>query len=269
MIVGINNINQVIKAKNNSWNGDCVNPIHERRTSMFRGNFLRFFVVLLFLGFSNSSIGQTAKKGDSLTAQKRELYFMIIFSQEGSGHEPWLSHTFATFVKATGTGSDRNQYRLEHHTISWLPASRDVRLLRLGPEPGKNFSREDTLRWARSLNVRISMLGPYQIQKELYERAVRQVQRLNQGKIAYKAIDGRFRPDVASNCFHAISDIDADNGLLQTGTAHGDDASSMVVMHLKRWLIRPEEVHDWVAQRLGVSDSGIVHLKMDRLANTQ
>jgi len=234
---------------------------------MLCGKFLRSFVILIFLVFPNTSFGQIAKKGESSTAQKGEAYFMIIFSQEGPGHEPWLSHTFATFVKATGAGSDKGQYHLEQHTISWLPASRDIRLLRLRPEPGKNFSSEETLRWARSLNVRISMLGPYQIQKELYERAVRQVQRLNQGKIAFKAIDGRFRPDVASNCFHAIADIDTDNGLLDTGVAHGDAASTMVAMHLKRWLIRPEEVHDWVAQRLGVSDSGIVRLKLETSAD--
>src|SRR5262249_44362940 len=154
--------------------------------------FLRSFVILIFLVFSNASFGQIAKKGGSSTAQKGETYFMIIFSQEGPGHEPWLSHTFATFVKATGAGADKGQYHLELRTISWLPASRDIRLLRLRPETGKNFSLEETLRWARSLNVRISMLGPYQIQKELYQRAAGQVQRLNQGKIAFKAIDGRF-----------------------------------------------------------------------------
>jgi hypothetical protein len=190
--------------------------------------------------------------------ESRDSYYMMIFAQEGPGHEPWLSHTFATFVKATGSGSNRSQYKIESHTISWLPASRDVRLLRLSPERGKNFSLEETLRWAKSLNLRITMWGPYQIRQELYQRAVQQVKRLDQGKIAYKALDGRFRPEVASNCFHVISDIDTDNGLLNTGTAHGDGATLMVLNHLKRWLIRPEEVHDWAARRIGLNDSNIV-----------
>jgi hypothetical protein len=199
----------------------------------------------------------------SFAQTDRDSYYMILFSQEGPGHEPWLSHTFATFIKATGDRSDKKHFRLGHHTISWLPASRDVHLLRLRPEAGKNYTLKETLRLARSLNVRVSMWGPLQIDKELYERAMRQVKRLNEGKVAYKAIDTRFRPDVASNCFHVISDIDADNGLLNTGTAHGDDASSMVLMHLKRWLIHPEKVHEWVTQRLGLTDSSIVRLKME------
>src|SRR5262245_49603432 len=119
---------------------------------MLLGKSLKLFVGLIFLAVPNSSIGQTVKKGEASTAQKGEGYFLIIFSQEGPGHEPWLSHTFATFVKATGAGANKGQYHLEHHTISWLPASRDIRLLRLRPETGKNFSLEESLRWARSLN---------------------------------------------------------------------------------------------------------------------
>lgn len=226
---------------------------------MLRGKHLMFFVALIFLGFPSVSFAQTDRKA----------YFMILFSQDGPGHEPWLSHTFATFIKATGNRADKDHFRLEHHTISWLPASGDVRLLRLRPETGKNFRLKETLKLARSLNTRISMWGPIQIEKKLYQRALRQVKRLNQEKIAYKAIDGRFRPDVASNCFHAISDIDTDNGFLNTGTAHGDEASAMVLMHLRRWLIHPENVHDWVTQRLGLNDSGIVRLKMDSFAETQ
>jgi hypothetical protein len=202
------------------------------------------------------------------TSQQKETHYMIIFSQEGPGHEPALSHTFATFIQATGSGSDRSKYRVEHHTISWLPASGDVRLLRR-PETGKNFSLDESLRLARSLNLRVSMLGPYQIKKELYLRAIAQVKRLNSGEIAYKAIDRRFRPDIASNCFHAISDIDADNGLLDTGAAHGDDASSMVVRHLRRWIIRPQEMHDWAIQRLGLGDSGIRRLQLDTLTEAR
>jgi len=201
--------------------------------------------------------------GGAGAGENHDSYFMMIFAQEGPGHEPWLSHTFATFVKASGSGTNKNQYKIEGHTISWLPATLDVRLLRLSPERGKNFSLEETLRRAKSLNLRITMWGPYQINEELYERAVRQEKHLKQGAIGYKALDGRFRPNVASNCFHAISDVDADNGLLNTGTAHGDEATLMVLNHLKRWLLRPEEVHDWVARRMGVSDPAIVRGVLD------
>ncbi len=188
----------------------------------------------------------------------RTAYFMVIFAQDSDSHDPVLSHTFATFIKTTGNGPDKDKYQVEKQTISWLPASLDIRLLRLFPERGTNLGLDETLRWARSRNSRISMWGPYPIQKELYQRALRQVKRLNEGAISFKALDRRFRPDVASNCFHAVSDIDSDNGLLNTGTAHGADASYMVLLHLKRWIIRPEEVHDWVGERLGLTDPGII-----------
>jgi hypothetical protein len=194
--------------------------------------------------------------------EARESYFMLIFAQEGESHEPTESHTFATFVKATGNGSEKTNYKLENHTISWLPASLDIRLVRFFPEKGTNLDLKSSLGWARSRNARISMWGPYQIKKELYQRAVRQVERLNRGAIAYKAIDRRFRPDQASNCFHAVSDIDTDNGLLNTGIAHGDEASVMVLRHLERWIIRPEEVHSWIADRLGL-DAAIVRRRIE------
>ena len=36
------------------------------------------------------------------------------------------SHTWATFVKATGEGPDPAAWRLEEHTISWLPQTLNV-----------------------------------------------------------------------------------------------------------------------------------------------
>jgi hypothetical protein len=188
-------------------------------------------------------------------------YYMILFANEGPGHEPWLSHTFAAFIKATGTGPDMKKYQLETHAISWLPASQDVRLLR-PPERGVNLDLKESLQRGRSLNVRTSMWGPFKIKKELFTRAVRQETRLREGDVAYKALDRRFRPGAATNCFHAISDIDTENGLLDTGLAHGDDATYMVLRHLKRWIIRPQETYDWVARRLGLSKTTIVQRKL-------
>jgi hypothetical protein len=214
------------------------------------GNFLKIF---LFLALLIAPGGAWAEKGEAQTR-----YFMIIFAQEGGDRDPRLSHSFATFVKATGNGADKNRYQIESKTISWLPASLDIRLLRLFPEQGKNLSLKETLRYAKSENTQVSMWGPYQIRKELYERAVKQVKRLNRGATGYKAIDRRFRPEAASNCFHAISDIDMDNGMLDTGAAHGNEASYMVLEHLKRWIIRPQEKVAWIAQRLGLSDRAIV-----------
>ena len=100
------------------------------------------------------------------------------------------------------------------------------------------------------------MWGPFKIDKELYDRAVKQESRLRSGRVLYKAIDLRFRPGVASNCIHAVSDLDTDKALLDSRLRRGDDASRLVVQHLSRWIIERGQTHAWVVGRLG--------LKVDR-----
>jgi hypothetical protein len=135
-----------------------------------------------------------------------------------------------------------------------MPQSLDIVILRRQPEPGANLDLESSLRWAESRNCRVSMWGPYQIKKELYDRAVEQEARLKSGQVLYKAIDRRFRPGMASNCIHAVADLDVDNGLLHSGQGRGDAASRQVAQHLNRWTINPEQTHTWVASRLGLNN---------------
>src|SRR5438874_312328 len=184
-------------------------------------------------------------------------YYMTIFSAQADSRDPRRTHSFATFVKASGTGDSAKDSPIEIHTISWMPQSLDIVILRRRPEPGTNLDLESSLRWAESRNCRVSMWGPYQISKELYDRAIKQEARLNSGLVLYKAIDRRFRPGMASNCIHAVSDLDTDNGLLHSGQGRGDEASQQVAQHLKRWMIDPGQTHAWVASRLGLNDQPV------------
>jgi hypothetical protein len=201
-----------------------------------------------------------AGKGKDL-AKSNDLYFMLLFSQQSDPPAPRLSHTFAAFVQARRAPGQKD-YRLETHSISWLPATLDVRLLRR-PEQGRNLGLKASLENARSAGTRISMWGPFQIPKQLYDRALKQETRLNRGELLYKALDGALRPErEAVNCFHAVADIDTERGLLETGTAHGDAATEMVAQHLRRSIIDPERTHDWVADRLGLKNYTITRRKM-------
>jgi hypothetical protein len=56
---------------------------------------------------------------------------------------------------------------------------------------------------------------------------------------------------VATNCFHAISDI-VDGPLLDTGTAFGESASRMVFQHLAGWIIEPRKTYRDLVPRLGL-----------------
>jgi hypothetical protein len=149
---------------------------------------------------------------------------------------------------------------MESHTISWLPASLNIVLLRRDPEQGKNFDLPSTLKIAKSQGADVSAWGPFQIRKELYDRALAQIKRLETGKVGFKALDRAFRPDAATNCFHAISDI-VDGPLLNTGTAFGAPASEMVVQHLSPFFVEPRQPQPWVADALGLQKYGLAFRK--------
>jgi hypothetical protein len=194
--------------------------------------------------------------------EPREAYYMMVFDADGG--EPRSSHTFATFIKATGKGSKEEDDQLEAHTISWMPGSLEIAVLRRTPEPGVNLDLSATLGWARSVRARVSMWGPYRIAKELYDRVLTQEERLRSGRVLYKAIDRNYRPQ-ASNCIHALSDIDIDNGFLHVGPEWGEAATRDVANHLRRWLNDPEKTYPWVSERLELRDFPIEGQRLEQV----
>lgn len=184
------------------------------------------------------------------TARADESYYVMFFAQEGAPNVPRLAHTFAAFIKVEHEEDmDPADYRIETHTISWLPAHLDPQpILLRRPEPGTNLTLKESLDWGISRGGNLSAWGPFPIKKELYVRALKQIDRLNSGRVLYKATDRNFRPDTATNCFHAVSDI-VDGPLLDTGFAFGVPATLMVRDHLSRWFLN-EEPQRWLRDRL-------------------
>ncbi|HLW68678.1 MAG TPA: hypothetical protein VKS79_25395 [Gemmataceae bacterium] len=84
-------------------------------------------LVLLFVGSNLADAG--------------ERYYLLIFGAQSEPPKATDSHSFATFVKATGGGSDPAAWKLELHTISWMPKSMSLEI-RLVPEPGKKSGSE-------------------------------------------------------------------------------------------------------------------------------
>lgn len=188
-----------------------------------------------------------------------DKYFMIFFASQAEPVVPRNAHTFATFVRCAPGATEINgaSSDAEILTVSWLPASMDIVPIRRTPESGKNFDLAATLNWAKDMNARIVAWGPYEIKKDLFELARQQVERLDRGGIGYKALDLRFRGAGASNCIHAVSDIDTENGLLTTGTAFGEPASYMVLRHLQRWIIDPQKTYPEIVERLKLTDGDV------------
>jgi hypothetical protein len=192
----------------------------------------------------------------SLTASSArgdERYFLVMFGAQAEPNLPRFAHSFATFVKASGNGQFPKDYKIETKTISWLPAKLTVQPLLRTPVPGKNLDLAATLAWAKA-EARVTAWGPFEVKKELYDQAVKQIERLESGKLAYIALDGRSRGAGAVNCIHALSDLDAKQAALNTGTAHGNAASLLVLGHFAKWLVNPEMDHRWLRDRLVLND---------------
>lgn len=185
-------------------------------------------------------------------ATKADEYYMVLFAYQGAPNAPTQAHSFAVFFKVqNGPANDGDGVALEVRPLSWVNASGVTPRL-LGPtEPGRILGLEATLQMAARSNYQITAWGPYRIDKELYDRAMAQIDRLNSGAVAYKMIDRRFRPGAAVNCIHAISDI-APGPLLDTGTAFGVPATGLIRNHFSRWILDEGAAHRKFAPSLGL-----------------
>jgi uncharacterized protein (TIGR03000 family) len=154
-------------------------------------------------------------------------FYVTYYSYQSNPHKIRYTHTFAHFVKTTPLGA-------EEQTISWMPASLRIAVLRRQPEPGVNLSLGETFQLAQSIGARVTNQGTFEITRDLYERAANQVKYLRSGQVQYKCVDSRFR-GAASNCIHAVSDL---GGYLDTGTQSGDAATAAVVRHLDAYVVR-------------------------------
>jgi hypothetical protein len=181
---------------------------------------------------------------------------MVVFATQGNANEPRHSHTFAAFVRAAAKGMNPDDYETEVHTLSWMPRSLNIAVLRPRPEPGVNLDLPATLDWAASVQARVTAWGPYRIHEKLYQAARNQIDRLNSGELAYKAMNITNRAD-ATNCIYALADIDQEQGLLSTGTARGEAASLMVLRHFKHRMVEPNQTHEWINDRLGLKNQAV------------
>jgi hypothetical protein len=191
--------------------------------------------------------------GGAGAGRGEEFYYALVFgSQQGAGCVRY-SHTFATFVRATGRGPCAQAYRLDAFTISWLPRALDLRPLALEPEEGVNLGLGDTLRWAQATSQRVCLWGPYQVEKELFDRALLQARLLESGQVCYKLLDAGCRTDQVSNCVHAITSVTGGHRPRLLCPGFGAAAGHFVALRFRPWIIDCSSQHEWVAQRLGLS----------------
>ncbi|NBQ52911.1 MAG: hypothetical protein EBU49_04955 [Proteobacteria bacterium] len=191
-------------------------------------------------------------------AQPIHRHFMIIYGFQDGINTPHGSHVFATFVESDVSPSGHDLARFEAHTLSWLPVMVDNRFLRLRPEPGRNFSLDETLQLAESRELSLMRWGPFEITDSLYFGALDRIDFLESGAADYIAQDTFYRNAVyvresggAINCIHAVSDL---GGFIRTGLAHGFSAARRVYEHLQQFVVPSPDNNEWVATLVGVGD---------------
>jgi hypothetical protein len=192
-------------------------------------------------------------------AQAGEAYFLLVFGSQRTPNDPDYSHSFATFVRATWDGPAPVAPRLEVHTISWLPSNLRIRALALLPECGHNYELHMTLRWAFANRERVSLWGPYQIDRDLYLRALAQISLLESGQVRYKANDVGHPTNRVSNCIHAISSLREGHRLYIAISSWGETASYFILEELTPWLIGPCQEHAWISSALGLDNYPLIH----------
>ncbi|MCI0638424.1 MAG: hypothetical protein L0Y72_29570 [Gemmataceae bacterium] len=186
-----------------------------------------------------------------------DSHYLVMFAAQGPDAKPRFTHTFATFVKMSDSNGTSE---VVAKTISWMPASGVIVPAKLLPEPGANFTLERSLEWAANLKLAVIAWGPIPIQQELFELAERRSAFLESGKVGYKMVD--LGAGAGVNCIYAVCGL-VPGGALATGAARGEQASLLVLQHLRRWFL-DEPAPDGLIAQLGLDRSNITFRKLEQ-----
>ncbi|WP_435018869.1 hypothetical protein TA3x_000858 [Tundrisphaera sp. TA3] len=143
-------------------------------------------------------------------ARGGERYFVIIFGSQSQPKRLRYTHTWATFVRVAGEGNPATD-PAEVHTISWLPATLEVRVWAARPEPGVNLDLEASIAAVTAQGESITAWGPFEIGRRGYDRSLAVRSSLESGAIEYRAISTRLDLTI-SDCIHAVAAVDPEFG---------------------------------------------------------
>jgi hypothetical protein len=190
-------------------------------------------------------IGRTSAGAERTT----ERFYMVVYGAQEAGVCPMSSHCFATFARIIAKDDTGSEPIVELRHINWFSRRGHETGLTHGvseddgrpvaPESGENRTTRDALSLAHRRGLTVTRLGPFEVDRGLYERAWRQIDllegRIPGRRVLYKSLDLGYREGPcasALNCIHAISDIDRERGappdvrLLRRGCGPPDRAPS-------------------------------------------
>jgi hypothetical protein len=203
----------------------------------------------------------TPRQAAAIAAPPGERYFILVFGSQSTPLRPKYTHSWATVVKVTGC--DGRAPIVEEQTISWMPASLNLRPWYFRVEPGTNLALHTTIEEMLRNKERVSVWGPYEVGPGLVYRFHVQKGFMESGQVAYQCIDnvGEARCGAGCDCIHAITDMDPlfDRNRYPL-TYFGERASLNIVrqIHTRPIIICPEADHSWLLPLLGLDKYPIV-----------
>ncbi len=211
---------------------------------------------------SLSPLQQIPGNAVSNDAAPGERFYILVFGSERTIRVPRYTHTWATVVKTVEAPGCAPQVA-DVYTISWMPATLEIRPWRFTPEPGRNLELHETLRMVLSHREEVAMWGPYEIYPQGFRRGLMQKAFMESGRVGYQCIDtiGAGANGSGCDCIHAITDMDPDfERNYYRLTRFGQAGSEFIVRQLfERNLLVTEETHSWLERPLGLDQYPIRH----------
>src|SRR5262245_33094976 len=205
----------------------------------------------------------TPRQAAAIAAPPGERYFVLVFGSQSTPKRPKYTHSWATVVKVTGCDGP-GAPAIEEHTISWMPASLDIRPRSVHVEPGSNLALHFTIEEMLRHKERVSVWGPYEVRPGLVYRFQVQKAFMESGRVGYQCVDSigeAGRSGAGCDCIHAVTDMDPLFGRTRYPLAYfGESASLNIVrqIHTRPLIISPEADHGWLLPLLGLDKYPLV-----------
>lgn len=214
-------------------------------------------VIAFVVGWLSAAAVRAQTGAEQRFCQERfceQRFYLVLYGSQSEPYRIRFTHAWATFVKTTRDANGNLLVRAD--TISWLPATLRIHPLALRREPGMNLNSEDTLAWARSVNSRIAVLGPYEIDREHYDRLRARRRELESGAVSYRALGGLTRKAPVSNCGQSFTRAEPVVGrrYWQPIPQPGERGVARLAARYVRAgaFVAPHVTHDWLLPILGI-----------------
>jgi hypothetical protein len=197
------------------------------------------------------------REAAAITAPPGERYFLLIFGSQSTPKTPKYTHSWACVARVTGCDGP-GAPTVEQHTISWMPASLDIRPWSFKVEPGANLDLHFTIEEMLRHDERVSMWGPYEVGPGHFYRFSIQKVFMESGKVGYQCIDSvgeAGRTGHGCDCIHAVTDMDPQFDRERYPLRYfGEAASRHIVeqVQTRPIIMCPEADHSWLLPLLGL-----------------